>query len=367
MSAVPSQDGKSPRIFVGTYTEPEQSTSEGVYVYRMDPTSGQLTFESIIKNVINPSYLTVHPQTGHLYTVNEKGTFEGKPAGGVTALSLDPETGEFHLLNKQSSAGEDPCYISIEQTGRFALIANYTSGSLAMLPIESDGNLSAASEVIRHSGSSIHPERQDSPYAHCILPDPTNRFAVAVDLGIDKIIVYRMDLDAGRLHEHAEAKVEAGSGPRHLIFHPNGQYAYVICELNSTLIAFHYDPEDGTFEEVQSIRTLPQGFDGKNSCADVHITPNGNHLYASNRGHDSLACFAIDADSGQLTLQDHITSGGREPRNFAIDPGGKFLLAANQNSNNIVTFLIDPAMGQLSRTEAEVEVPMPVCIKFARR
>lgn len=364
MSAVSARSVKDLRVFVGTYTEPEQSTSEGVYTYRMD-SSGRLLDESLIKGLVNPSYLAVHPQTGHVYAVSEKGTVEGQPNGGVVALSVDPQTGDARVINKQSSGGEDPCYISIEQTGRYALVANYSSGNVAMLPILPDGRLDAPSHVVEHSGSSVHPGRQDKPYAHCILPDPTNRFALAVDLGIDKIIFYRMDLKAGRLHPHTEVKVPEGSGPRHLIFHPNGRYAYVVCELNSTLLGFHYDSDAGNLEHIQSIGTLPRGYDGQNSLADIHITPDGKNLYTSNRGHDSFACFSIDSKSGELAVLDHIPCGGNEPRGFEIAPGGKFLLAANQNSNNIVTFLIDPARGQLSRTGDEVEVPMPVCIKFA--
>ena len=360
-----AQNGKGPRIFVGTYTEPEQSRGEGVYIYRMEPSSGKLAYETVVKGLVNPSYLSVHPATGNLYVIHEKGTFEGRPGGGVIALSVHPETGESQLLHTQSSGGDEPCDISIERTGRYALVANYISGCVAMLPIQPDGKLSAPSSIFQHAGSSVHPQRQDRPYAHCILPDPGNRFAVACDLGIDKLRIYRMDLDAGQLQEHGELDVPAGSGPRHLVFHPNGRYAYVVCELNSTLIACRFDSETGTFEETQNVRTLPAGYEGRNLPADVHLTPDGKFLYASNRGHDSFACFVVDAVSGQLTLQDHLPCGGREPRGFAIDPSGKFLLAANQNSNNIVTFLIDPARGQLSRTGEEVEVSMPVCIKFA--
>ncbi|HEX2989546.1 MAG TPA: lactonase family protein [Anaerolineales bacterium] len=365
MSTEPSESGKGPRLFIGTYTEPEQSTSEGVYVYRMDPSSGKLTLETVINALTNPSYLAVHPQTGFVYAVNEYGMFNGQLGGRVTAFSVDPGTAEVNLLNSQSSGGEDPCYISIEQTGRFALVANYSSGSVAMLPIQADGSLEPASHVAQHTGKSIHPTRQDGPHAHCILPDPTNRFAVALDLGIDKLKVYRMDVDAGRIYEHAEVKVTESSGPRHLVFHPNGRYAYVVCELNSTLIGFLYEAETGTFEEIQSVRTLPQGYEGQNLPADIHITPDGKFLYVSNRKHESIAIVSVDENTGQLTVQDHIPCGGREPRGFAIDPGGKYMLVANQNSNNIVTFLIDPAKGQLSRTGDEVEVPMPVCIKFA--
>ncbi|HEX5839186.1 MAG TPA: lactonase family protein [Anaerolineales bacterium] len=365
MSSQSSENGKGLRVFVGTYTEPEQSASEGVYVYHMDPSSGKLTYDTVIQDLINPSYLAVHPQTGNLYVVHEKGTFQGNHGGGVIALSVHADPGRISLLNKQSSGGEDPCYISIERTGHYALVANYISGCVAMLPIYPDGMLGAPSSICQHAGSSIHPERQDSPYAHCILPDPSNQFAVALDLGIDKLRIYRMDLDAGQLQEHGDVPVAPGSGPRHLAFHPNGRYAYVVCELNSTLIGFGYIAESGTFEEIQSVRTLPQGYEGQNLPADIHITPNGKFLYVSNRKHESIAIFSIDADTGQLTVHDHIPSGGREPRGFAIDPGGKYMLVANQNSNNIVTFLIDPAKGQLSRTGDEVEVPMPVCIKFA--
>jgi 6-phosphogluconolactonase len=365
MSAVSSQNGKEQVIFIGTYTEPEQSTSEGIYVYGMDPSTGKLTFKNVVKDLINPSYLAIHPQTGYIYAVHEKGTFEGQPGGGVIALSVDPQTGDGRILNKQSSAGEDPCYISVERTGRYALVANYSSGSVAMFPIQPDGTLDTPSHVVKHTGSSIHPERQDKPYAHCLLPDPTNTFAVACDLGIDKLLIYRMDLDSGQLVNHAEISVTPGSGPRHLVFHPNGRLAYLVCELNSTVIAFSWDPAGGTFGEFQNLSTLPPGYDGRNLPADIHLTLDGKYLYVSNRGHDSLACYEIGPESGLLTLKHHSYTGGNEPRSFAIDPTGKFLLAANQNSNNIIPFLIDPGMGHLSRMGEDVKVSMPVCVKFA--
>jgi 6-phosphogluconolactonase len=365
MSAVSSQNGKEQVIFVGTYTTPEQSTSEGIYVYGVDPSSGKLTFKNVVKDLINPSYVAVHPQTGCIYAVHEKGTFEGQPGGGVIALSVDPQTEAGRILNKQSSGGEDPCYISIERTGRYALVANYSSGCVAMLPIAPDGKLNPVCSVIQHTGASIHPERQDKPYAHSILPDPSNVYAVACDLGIDKLLIYRMDLDAGQLVKHGEVTVTPGSGPRHLVFHPNGRYAYLACELNSTVIAFTWDSEGGMLEEFQNIRTLPPGYDGRNLPADIHLTPDGQYLYVSNRGHDSFACYEVSADSGTLTLKHHTSTGGAEPRGFEIDPAGKFVISANQNSNNIVTFLIDPGMGHLSRIGDDVQVSMPVCVKFA--
>jgi 6-phosphogluconolactonase len=365
MSAVSSQNGKEQMMYVGTYTTPEQSTSEGVYVYGLDTSTGNLKLKTVGKNLTNPSYLATHPQTGNVYVVHEQGTFEGKGGGGVIALAVEPESGEIRVLNKQPSGGEDPCYISIELTGRYALVANYTSGSVAMFPITADGRLGPVCSTIQHFGASIHPERQDKPHAHSILPDPSNTFAVACDLGIDKLLIYRMDLGAGELVKHGEVGVTPGSGPRHLVFHPNGRYAYLACELNSTVLAFTWDAEGGMLEEFQNIRTLPPGYDGRNLPADIHLSPDGQYLYVSNRGHDSFACYEVSPDSGMLTLKHHTSTGGAEPRGFAIDPTGKFLISANQNSNNIITFLIDPGMGHLSRLGDETQASMPVCVKFA--
>jgi 6-phosphogluconolactonase len=331
----------------------------------MDPSSGGLTFESVAKGSLNPSFLEVHPKRAFLYAVNEVPSFAGQDGGGLSAFSINSTTGELTLLNEQLSHGTDPCYVSIEQTGRFALIANYTSGSIAMFPIQTDGQLGPATEVIQHSGSSIHPERQTSPHAHCILSDPRNRFAITVDLGLDKLMIYEMDLERGKLRKHGEVKVQAGAGPRHLTFHPNGQYAYLINELNATLTGYRYHTDAGTFEELQTVAALPQDFTGENLCADVHISPDGKFLYASNRGHDSIVCFLIDEDNGWLTYRSHTSTGGREPRNFTIDPSGDFLLVANQKTHNIVTFKIDRTTGQLFKTGHEMEVSLPVCVKYA--
>jgi 6-phosphogluconolactonase len=349
-------------VFVGTYTETEGSQSEGIYVYRMDESSGKLTIERVVKGVLNPSFLAIHPKQGFLYAVNEVQNHHRQPGGGVSAFSID--SGEINLLNNQFSHGSDPCYVSVDVTGQFVLVANYTSGSIAMFPIQPDGRLGSASDVIQHTGSSVHPERQTSAHAHCILPDPTNRFAIAVDLGLDKLLIYQMDLENGKLHKHAEMDVQPGAGPRHVTFHPSGQYAYLINELDSTVISYHYDSENGTFEELQTVPALPLGFKGENLCADIHISPDGKYLYGSNRGHDSIVCFLINENTGKLTYRNHTSTEGREPRNFAIDPSGNFLLVANKKSNNIVTFKIDPESGELSRTGYEVYVSMPVCLKF---
>jgi len=329
----------------------------------MDPASGEFTFEWEAKGVLNPSFLDLHPHRNLLYAVNEVGMFAGEEGGGVSAFSVDPVSGELKLLNSYSSRGKDPCYISIEQTGRFALVANYSSGRVAMLPIQTDGRLGPASDVVQQSGSSVDPERQDNPHAHCIRPDPTNRFAIVTDLGADKLLIYHMDLENGKLNKHAEVKVKPGAGPRHLIFHSNGRYMYLLNELNSTVIVYRYDGDAGSLEEVQTISTLPGGYKGRNLCADLHIC--GNYLYASNRGHDSIVCFFIDENTGKLIYRNHTSTEGKEPRNFAIAPGGDFLLVANQNTHNIVTFRIDAKSGQLSMVGHGVDISMPVCVKFA--
>jgi 6-phosphogluconolactonase len=328
----------------------------------MDLSSGELTFQWEAKGILNPSYLTIHPQMRFLYTVNEVQSFGGQDSGGVTALSIDSASVELNLLNAYSSQGKDPCYISVEQTGRFALVANYSGGNAAMLPILEDGQLGPATDVVQHVGSSIHPERQTAPFVHSILPDPTNRFAIAADLGADKLVIYEMDLELGKLKKHTEVNVRLGSGPRHTIFHPNGKYLYLINELSSTLTVYRYDSQAGRLEELQTISTLPTDFEGENLCADLHIY--GKYLYASNRKHDSIAWYLIDEHTGQLTYQGEVPSGGKEPRGFDIDPTGNFLLAAHERSDNVVIFQLDPATGKPLQTGQEVKVSFPVCVKF---
>ena len=350
-------------LLIGTYTEPEESKSEGVYLYRMDLASGELFYESVIKNLPNVSYMTVHPQSGLIYAVNETEEFEGQSGGGVSVLSRD-STGSFHVLFKQSSGGANPAYISIEPRGRFALVANYKDGNVAMLPIEEDGRLGPPSDVVQHVGASAHPKRQEGPHPHCIIPDPTNPFAIAADLGTDRLIIYRMDLEAGKLLKHAEIAVEARTGPRHILFNSTGRRAYLLNELNSTLIFYHYDTAAGFLERHQTISTLPKLFSGENYCADLHFSQDERYLYVSNRGHDSIVCFQVDPESGNLTYQSHIPSNGHEPRNFALDPSGHFIVAAHQKSRNTVIYRIDPETGDLSHTGYQAELDMPVHVLF---
>ncbi|HEX6888897.1 MAG TPA: lactonase family protein [Candidatus Nanopelagicales bacterium] len=359
-----TQDLAVPGLVVGTYTEPEQSTSEGVYSCSFDPASGRLGLRGVVADFPNPSFLAVHPTNGCVYTVNERGTFEGQPGGGLTALSVDPESGAMTVLGRTNSGGEDPCYVSIEASGRYLLVANYISGSVAMVPIRGDATLEAPSDVVAHSGSSVHPQRQDSPYAHSIVPDPSNTFAVACDLGTDTLTVYRMDLLAGKLVPHLEVTVPPGSGPRHLAFHPRRPMAYVVCELSSSVLAFAFDAAEGTLELVQEVSALPDGVEARAStAADIHVTPDGRYVYASNRGHDSLACFAVGGD-GLLVARHWTDCGGATPRGFVIDPTGRYLVVANQDSNTLVAFHVDAATGELTITGDPLEVPMPVCPRF---
>lgn len=366
-TATQSQRQDGVVVYIGTYTSfgSRATGSKGIYVYRLDLHTGQLRFETAT-HTENPSYLALDPARRHLYAVNELMNLGGQPDGGVSAFAIDPATAGLTPLNQQSSQGGLACYVSIEQTGRYALVANYAGGNVIMLPIQADGRLDPASDVVQHHGASVDPQRQKGPYAHSIITDPANRYAFAADLGIDKIVIYQMDLEKGKLLPHGEVKVHPGAGPRHLTFHPNGRFAYLIQEINSTLTAFAYHADKGSFEELQTVPTLPQDFRGQNTAADVHVSPDGKFVYGSNRGHDSIVIHAIDAQRGTLTYVGHVATGGKTPRNFAIDPSGTYLLAANQDTNNVVTFRMDQASGQLQETGLVTEIPMPVCVKMVR-
>jgi 6-phosphogluconolactonase len=355
-------------IYIGTYTT---GASEGIYVYRFDTSTGAMEHLSTTIGVENPSFLAIDPGGRYLYSVSKVADGSGQPTGAVYAFSIDQATGELAHLNHQSSGGAGPCHVSVDYTGRFVLVANYGSGSVAMLPIQSDGSLGEAAGFVQHGGSSVNPARQEGPHAHSIIVDPANRYAFAPDLGLDKVLIYRLDLDRGRLVPNNEpwGRTAPGAGPRHFDFHPNRKYAYVINELNSTFTAYGYDESNGALTEIQSISTLPEEFAGTNLCADVHVHPSGRFVYGSNRGHDSIVVCGIDQATGKLTYIDCESTQGRSPRNFALDPAGDFLLAANQDSDTVVTFRIAHETGGLEPTGHVAQVPTPVCLKLipARR
>ncbi len=350
-------------VYVGTYTA---GKSEGIYLYRLNQSSGELKHLAITKGVKDPSYLALAPSRSYLYAVNEVEEFAGKKSGALSAFAVDRTTGELRLLNQQPSLGGAPCYVIVDRTGKFVLVANYTGGNVAVLPIGIDGSLGEATDMKQDQGSSINVERQGGPHAHCIVLDPANRFAYACDLGTDKIMIFRFDARRGKLIPNKTPWMQAkpGAGPRHLTFHPGGKYAYVINELHATVTVFAVDQIKGNLKEVQTVPTLPRDPTAEDTGADIHVSPNGRFLYCSNRGHDSIAAFKIDPRTGQLTFIAHESTGGKAPRNFVIDPTGRFLLVANQNSNNIVTYRLDSKTGRLGATGHVVEVPSPVCLKF---
>lgn len=359
-------------IYVGTYTRSlphVQAKSEGIYLLRMDPGSGALAQVSKMTGVENPSFLTLHPSGNYLYAVNEVGDFGGKASGAVSAFAIDRASGALAFLNQEPTDGAAPCHLSVDATGHYLLTANYTGGSVAVHPIGPDGRLGKMSDFVQHHGSSINPQRQQEPHAHSFTISADNRFAYAADLGLDKVVIYALDSEQGKLTPAAQpwVRVHPGAGPRHFDFHPGGRYAYVINELDSTVTTFAYEAASGRLAELQTVSTLPAGFAGRSHCADIHVHPSGNFVYGSNRGHDSIAIFAVDQNSGLLTAVGHESTQGKIPRNFAIDPTGAFLLAANQNSDNIVVFRIDQQTGKLTPTGYSVETPTPVCLKFWAR
>jgi len=352
-------------VYFGTYTG---AKSKGIYVSRLDTATGHLTPPQLAAEIDSPSFLAVPPKGGHLYAANEVGKFDGKPTGAVSAFEIDPATGRLTLLNQQSSMGAGPCHLVVDKAGRNTLVANYGGGSIASLPIGTDGRLGAATSSIQHTGSGVNPQRQKEPHAHSINLSPDNRFAAAADLGLDKVLVYRFDPERGELipSNPPFVSVAPGAGPRHFAFYPSGEFAYVINEMTCTVTAFKYDAKRGSLEELQTFTTLPAGESVKPgySTAEVQVHPSGKFLYGSNRGHDTIAVFAIDPKTGRIRPIQHASTLGKTPRNFGIDPTGKFLLAANQGSDSVVVFRIDAKTGQLTPTGQAIEVGAPVCVKF---
>ncbi len=351
-------------VYVGTFTEPTKG--KGIYAYRMDPATGAMTSLGLAAETPSPTFLDIDSSGQRLCAINEINRFEDKPAGAASAFSINRETGKLTFLNQRSSGGPGPCYVMLDRAGRNALVANYAGGSVAMLPMGSDGRLGEASAFIQHSGKSVNPDRQAGPHAHCMTLDPAEHFAFACDLGLDKVLIYRFDSTAGTLvpNDPPSAQTRPGSGPRHIAFHPNGRFAYVIHELDSTIAVFKYDAARGSLDGVQTVSTVPDDFKGKKWAAEVQVHPSGKFLYASNRNHDSIAVFTIDSATGKLAPIQYEPTQGKTPRYFTLDPTGKYLLAANQDSDTIVIFKVDDATGRLKATGNVVQIPGPACIKF---
>jgi 6-phosphogluconolactonase len=348
-------------LYIGSYTF---AVSEGITICRFDPEQGTLRLLDVCRAIENPSFLMFDRSHNFLYAVIETDDFGGQKSGAVSAFRRDAKTGNLTLLNKMPSLGAHPCHLTIDQTGRFMLVANYTGGNVAVLPIQPDGKLGKAVDMVRHTGSGPVKDRQSVAHAHSVNLSPDNRFAFVCDLGMDKIMIYRFDDKTGQLSpaDTPFFQTAPGAGPRHFTFSKEGNNAFVVNELNSTITCLKYDSGTGILTEIQTLSTLPPEFAGENTCADVHIHPNGKFVYASNRGSDSIAVFAINQDSCRLELIQHQPTLGKTPRNFIIHPTGRYLLAANQNSGSVNVFSLNPETGKLTSTGNSISIDKPVCL-----
>ncbi|MGB2865738.1 MAG: lactonase family protein [Sedimentisphaerales bacterium] len=350
-------------VYFGTYTSGANG-SKGIYRSKLDTDTGELSAPVLAAEAKNPSFIEIHPSGKFLYAVSESGN-----AGTVSAYAIDPDTGNLKLLNSRSSGGSGPCHVNIDRSAKNVLVANYGSGSASVIPIAADGSLAEPTGFVQHEGASVNPQRQKGPHAHSVNVSPDDRFVFVADLGLDKVMIYKLDVDKGTIaaNDPAFAKVKPGAGPRHFAFGAGGKYAYVINELHGTVTAFAYEPASGALTEIQTITTLPDGFAGSSSCAEVRVHPSGRFLYGSNRGHDSIAVYRIDPAKGTLTLVEHERAGIQTPRNFNIDPTGEFCLVANQGGNSVIVFRIDQKSGALETTGNKISIGRPVCIRFLHK
>jgi len=361
-------------VFVGTYTEPIlfgtgavlQGKGKGIHIYRFDEGSGRLEQAAVAEGIQNPSYLAFGRESKCLYAVNELKRCEGAASGALCAYSFDPESLTLTFLDKRLSGGTDPCHVAVDPTGRWAALANFRSGSVAVYPILADGGLGHRASFVQHVGHGVNPARQEGPHAHAVVFAPGGESLMVPDLGTDRIVAYRLDAETGALSYDAGKTVACapGVGPRNLEYHPSGRFAYAVNELASSVTAFEVDSTSGALSAMQTISALPEGWSGASTCADLHVAPSGRHLYVSNRGHDSIAIFAIDELDGTLRAAGHESTRGATPRNFAIDREGSILLAANQDSDSIAVFRIDRMTGKPEYAGVSCFAPTPVCVKF---
>lgn len=356
---IPSGAARGVDLFVyfGTHSAGPQI---GLSLSHFDSETGGLTPPKLLVEAKEPAFFVIHPEGRYLYTCNS-----GVP-GGLSAYKIEPKTGELTLINRVLAGGGDTSFVSLDQTARYALVANYLGGNIAVFALRPDGGVGDWTGFAQQTGSSVDPERQTHAYAHAIITDPTNRFALVPDLGVDKLFVYHFDEKSGAIKPNKPpfAQVAAGLGPRHVRFHPNGRWVYLINEMGSRIIGFNWDSTTGALSDFQTISTLPPDFKGANACAELEVHPNGKFLYASNRGHDSLAVFAIDPSTGRLSLVEHTSSRGKTPRNFAFDPSARWILCTNHGSDNAVVFRVDPESGHLTPVGEPVRVPAPFCERF---
>lgn len=368
MACTKSTMGKGQKevlLYVGTYTT--GSASKGIYIYKLNPSGFELNHFKTVENVPDPSFIAIDKGRKFLYAVNEIKEFNGEMSGSVSAFAIDQKTGDLTFLNKQPSMGSMPCHLTISDNGKFALVANYRGGNVSVLPIGSNGELLPAVDVVQHTGTGPITVRQEAPHAHSIYLDKNNRYALACDLGADKVFIYKFDDRSGKLTPNPAQpyfQARAGSGPRHLAFHQNGKSIFLIHELDSTVTSIAYDQDRGTLAEIQTVSTLPEDWAGTSACGEIQVSPDGNFLYGSNRVHDSIVGFRIDQASGRLEWVEDVPTGGSFPRHFNLDLAGEYLFAANQKSDSIVSYLIDKKTGALHSTGTKSSVPAPTCLLF---
>ncbi len=363
-------------FYLGTYTEPIkfgtgkilEGKGEGIYRGTLNPANGEIHIEGLAVETVNPSYIAFSHNNSNLYAVNELKEFNYRASGAVSSFSYDDSNGKLNLLNQLPTQGTDPCHIVTDPTDSVVFVANFMSGSVAVYKTKKDGSLDGPTDFVQHSGASVDTFRQAGPHAHAVIFDSLDGLLYVPDLGLDKLLVYKVDIETGTVKERASlcTKTTPGSGPRHLEFHPSRRFAYLVNELDSTVAILGFDAQSGKLSFQECVPLLPPDFSGESTAADIHLSPSGEFLYCSNRGHDSIAAFRVDQVSGSLALVGHTSSGGQSPRNFAIDPSGTFLITANQDSDTLVTFRIDPVSGTLSPTGYTADAPTPVCIKFLK-
>lgn len=355
-------------VYLGTSTADTPPEAKGIYQFTFNAETGLISPLTLVAQTDNPTFLAHHPSGKFLYAVNETQQFAGQSGGGVSAFAIDAQSGALTLLNQQPVGGNSPCHLAVDTTGHVLVTANYGDGSVSVFPIQPDGQLGPHSDFHQHAGSGPNPARQKGPHAHGITFSPDNRFVLVNDLGTDQICVYGLDTEKARLFPHQPARVSLapGAGPRHFCFAPEGRHGYALNELDNTITLFDWDAQKGVLTPRQSVPTLPMGFTKSSKTAELALHPNGDFLYASNRGHDSIAVYRRDRETGQLSLIERSSTGGSEPRSFALSPDGRWLIAANQHAHTLQLFRIDEKTGKLTRRGEAMAAPAPICVLFSQ-
>ncbi|WP_159881454.1 lactonase family protein [Paenibacillus puerhi] len=347
-------------LYIGSYAE---ASDPGVYAVELDPSTGELTLLDQVSGLKNPTFLNVDAPAGRLYAIAETVDEAGKKVAEAVSFAIDTTQGTIRELNRASTSPDPTCHIQRNEQDNYLIQVSYHGGHVALVSLTEDGQIGELLDLSQHTGHSVNPERQDRPHPHSAFFSPDNRFLFVSDLGLDKIRSYTVDSEPRKLRAHADTQVHPGAGPRHLAFHPEGRYAYVINELDSTIVAFRYDAEAGHLHPIQRVSTLPEDFAGENGCAEIAISADGRFVYGSNRGHDSIVVFSADPETGLLSVVEHVSTQGQHPRHFTLTPGGRFLIAANRDTNNVVSYFVDGETGKLTATGYSLVLSKPVCVK----